>query len=92
MSKCTACDEEIGQRDGAPWLKYKNIELCSGCYIDLIVPIFEMRGAGDGGMIDLIFRECLNLNYNLKHKKKTIPVSELGNRIARHFGNNDGDS
>lgn len=88
MSKCTACNEEIGQQNGAPWLKYKNLELCSNCYIDMIIPIFEMRGAGDGGLIDIMFKECVNLDYNLKHKKNSIPISELGNRIARYFKSN----
>ena len=86
MSKCTACKEEIAQQDGAPFLKYKNLELCTGCYVELIVPIFEMKGKGDGGVIDIFFRECVSLDYNLKHKKKSIPISELANRISRYFG------
>jgi len=85
MSKCTACNKEIGQKNGAPWLKYKNLELCSGCYIEMIIPIFEMRGAGDGGLIDILFRECVNLDYNLKAKKKSIPLSKLGDRIGKYF-------
>lgn len=85
MSKCTACNGEIGQKDGAPWLEFKNLELCSQCYIEMIIPIFEMRGMGDGGIIDIFFRECVKLDYNLKWKKKHIHISKLGERIARYF-------
>ncbi len=85
MATCTACGEDIGESQGAPYLKFKNLRLCSGCYVEMIVPIFEMRNMGDGGLINLIFTECVRLNYNLKQKKKPVPLSELGKRIARYF-------
>jgi len=89
MSKCSACKDEIGEVHGAPYLHFKDIRLCSGCYINMITPIFELRGAGDGGLIDIIFQECVRLDFNLKRKKKTIPVSKLGERIARYFPNEE---
>ncbi len=85
MSQCTSCGEEIGEAQGAPYLKFKKLRLCLGCYRELIVPIFELRGMGDGGIIDIIFTECVRLDHNLKRKKKRIPVSELGDRIGRYF-------
>ena len=85
MSECTSCGEEIYENQGAPYLKFKNLLLCSGCYTELIVPIFSMRGMGDGGLIDIIFAECVRLDYNLKQKEHRVSVSELGDRISRLF-------
>jgi hypothetical protein len=47
MSKCSSCGEEIGEHQGAPYLEFKNLCLCSGCYVELIVPIFEMQEMED---------------------------------------------
>ena len=77
MSKCTACNKEIGQEDGAPWMEFKNLELCSSCYIGMILPIFKMRGMGDGGIIDIAFQECVGSDFDLKRKKKRLPMSAL---------------
>jgi hypothetical protein len=86
MLQCTSCGEEIGEIHGAPYLEFKKLRLCSGCYQELIIPIFEMRGMGDGGLIDIIFTECVRLDHNLKWKKKKIPISALRERIGRCFG------
>jgi hypothetical protein len=80
---CSACNKEI--EDGAPWIEHENLLLCSGCYTNLIPKIFEMRGMGDGGIIDIIFQECVKLTHNIKYKKKFIPISKLGERIAKLF-------
>ena len=70
MANCSACNDEIGQ--GAPWLKYRNIILCSNCYINLIPRIYKMKGADDGGLIEILYQECVKVTHNIRYKKTSF--------------------
>jgi hypothetical protein len=83
MASCSACKENISP--GAPWLKYRDIVLYSGCYINLIPRIYKMNGAGDGGLITVLFEECVKMTHNIKYKKNFINISKLDERIAKVF-------
>ena len=83
MANCTACNDKIEQ--GAPWLKYRDVVLCSDCYINLIVSIYKMKGAGDGGLIEILFQECVKMTHNIKYKKNFIHISKLDERIYKIF-------
>ena len=68
--ECSACNERIRQSvTGEPFLPFKNIKLCSSCYEGIISEIYGMAGAGDGGMIHLIFQYCLQSSKNRKRRK-----------------------
>lgn len=70
--QCSACGANIKQNEtGEPCLPYKQLFLCSECYIDLIPNIYKMAGAGDGGIIHIVFKTCLQTNVN---RKKRIPI------------------
>ena len=80
---CSSCDKEI--EPGAPWIEHENLVLCSGCYVNLIPKIYKMSGMGDGGVIDILFQECVKLKFNIKYKKKFIAFSKLEERVAKYF-------
>lgn len=70
--ECLTCDRLIEQDlTGEPYLIFKDKEICYSCYINLIEEIYKMSGAGDGGLIHLLFKECLISGRN---KKKRVPI------------------
>ena len=72
IKECSACKAIIDQdATGEPYLSFKNIILCSDCYITLIPKIYSRAGAGDGGIIHVYFKVCLETNNN---RSRRIPV------------------
>ena len=70
--RCTCCNKTIEQETtGNPYLVYKNLTLCSNCFIGIIPEIYSMADTGDGGLIHLIFKQLLSDKHNRK-KKYTI--------------------
>ena len=72
-NKCSACYAEINTPvTGEPYLDFKKITLCFNCYLDITPEIYNLSGAGDGGLLHLIFSDCLKSNRNRK-KRRMIP-------------------
>ena len=70
---CSACSAEINTPiTGEPYLEFKKLTLCYTCYLDITPEIYKLSGAGDGGLLHLIFSDCLKSNRNRK-KRKAIP-------------------
>lgn len=70
---CTACDIVIDVcKTGEPYLPFKNIYLCSVCYVDILEPIYKQSGYGDGGVIHYTFQSCLASSFN-RRKRQAIP-------------------
>ena len=66
---CALCDREIcHDLTGEPYLNYKK-NICYECYINLISEIYKMAGAGDGGIIHLIFKEVLSSSINRAYRR-----------------------
>ena len=72
MNICIICESDISQNyTGEPYLIFKGKPVCFDCYIDIIEPIYGMAGAGDGGMVHVLFYEMLSSSHNRK-KRRTI--------------------
>lgn len=70
---CHACLSYINQfTTGEPYLNYNFLNLCYPCYVDIIPEIYDKAGKGDGGLIHLIFADCLKSSVN-RIKRKIIP-------------------
>lgn len=66
---CSICDRNINQDlTGEPYLIYKK-NICYKCYLGIIPEIYNMSGKGDGGIIHIIFRECLYSSTNRAYRK-----------------------
>jgi hypothetical protein len=71
---CALCDRSIMQsKTGEPCLAYKNKHVCFDCYMDLAEKIYDMAGMGDGGLIHIIYHECLKSRHN---RARRIPISQ----------------
>jgi hypothetical protein len=65
MRVCSACNSSISQEQtGEPFIVFKAVVLCYGCYVDLIPKIYSMSGAGDGGIIHTFYNICLKSSHN----------------------------
>lgn len=53
-----------------PYLIYNNNYICFNCYIGLSKSIYKMSGFGDGGLIHLIYKDCLSSNHNKKKRSR----------------------
>lgn len=70
---CALCDDEIRQSfTGEPCLIFKEKAICSNCYVSLAKEVYQMAGAGDGGLIHLIYKSCLSSSHN-RSKRKLVP-------------------
>jgi len=69
---CALCDRNMFPEDtGEPWLRFKDKPICFDCYIGITPQIYKMSGAGDGGLINLIFKTVLSSSHN---RKKRLPI------------------
>lgn len=71
---CELCCGWIEGSKGEPHLYFKSQNLkeshiCMTCYGNLIPAIYEMAGAGDGGIIHLEFKLALQSRHNRKHRQ-----------------------
>jgi len=67
VRQCALCGRTIDQdRTGEPYLPFKGKYICFQCYTDLPNEIYDMSGAGDGGIIHLVFYACLRSSHNRK--------------------------
>jgi len=70
---CVLCGNKILQSiTGEPCLIFKEKAICSSCYTSLASEVYQMAGAGDGGLIHLIYKSCLSSSHN-KSKRRPIP-------------------
>jgi hypothetical protein len=63
---CDICNSAID--NGAPYLPFKSKVLCYQCYIDIVSRIYKMAGFGDGGLLHIIFKNCLVSSVNRKNR------------------------
>ena len=69
---CSLCDKKVyPNRTGEPHLTFNNRSICYECYTSIIPQIYTMAGYGDGGIIHLIFKECLSSCHN-RQRKPTV--------------------
>jgi len=86
MINCNICNREIlVQEIGEPFLRFKGKVFCQDCYIGLIKPIYEKSGMGDGGIIHLIFQECLNSPHNRKNRKQILNYKKQYNKLLHKY-------
>jgi hypothetical protein len=70
--KCVFCNHCVDRNvSGEPFLPFKNKMVCYDCYLGLIPEIYDMAGAGDGGMIHVLFKMMLSSSFN---RKKRTPI------------------
>ena len=60
--KCIFCAHLIEPVE--PSLSFNNCIICFECYIKIIPEIYKMAGYGDGGIIHLVFNDCLHSTHN----------------------------
>jgi hypothetical protein len=78
QGECSACNKMIDQDlIGEPFLPFKNINLCSSCYEQLIEQIYRMAGCGDGGFIHLMFKHCLQSGHNRRKRKPIYQYKKI---------------
>jgi hypothetical protein len=73
--KCLICNSPI--YSGESFLEFKSKTICSICCEEMIFPIYEMAGQGDGGVIHLEF----NLAVTSKHNRRRKPTVKDYKRI-----------
>lgn len=94
---CILCERAMyPQKTGEPWLGTYDKPICYSCYVDLIQEIYKMAGMGDGGIIHLIFQECLRSGHNRKRKPTVRNYRKVFKQICQkynfqcvHCGSND---
>jgi hypothetical protein len=73
---CSLCKSEINTtKTGEPYLEFKDNEICSTCYLDLIWPIYKMAGYGDGGLVHIAFKWAMSSSYN-KKRRRSLSVNK----------------
>ena len=83
---CSACNVEINQStSGAPFLPFKGINLCLSCYETIITDIYSMAGSGDGGMIHLIFKGCLQSSHNRRKRKPITKYKKILKELLHKY-------
>ena len=60
--KCIFCYHPVDP--AGPFLSFIGCIVCSVCYIRLIPEIYQKAGHGDGGLIHLVFNDCLHSTHN----------------------------
>lgn len=84
--KCNLCDRDIRQDEtGEPVLEIGVKCLCYECYIGLIENIYNMAGVGDGGLVHLIYSNCLQSNHNRKRRKGIANYSKVMERLLHKY-------
>ena len=68
---CKLCKGKINNDSrGDPCIEFKDSYICSNCYIHLLPVILEMDGAGDGGIICLVWRDFMHQKgYKIAKRK-----------------------
>ena len=85
-AKCDLCGALIEQyKTGEPFLSFKNKDVCFSCYLDLIPEIYKMAGMGDGGIIHLVFSECLRSQFNRKRRVTMANYKETLDKLLHKY-------
>lgn len=82
-SDCDLCNKKIHESE--PWLLHKNHTICSACYIEMIPAIYEMAGYGDGGLIHLIFKSCLQDGHKRKRRKSLANYQKIMEKLKNKY-------
>lgn len=83
---CSLCDCAMFPAEtGEPWLAFNNKSICFNCYIDLIEEIYKMAGYGDGGIIHLLFSDCLFSSHNRKIRKPIRQYQKILNQLLKKY-------
>lgn len=84
--KCLFCEHIIHTwKTGEPALDYKGKSICFDCYLDLPRAVYRMAGMGDGGIIHLIFADCLRSNHNKKYRRSLKQNKVLFNKLLEKY-------
>lgn len=83
---CILCEQEIKQYlTGEPYLVLKGKPICFHCYLELIPSIYQMAGAGDGGMIHILYQQCLSSTHNRKNRKQITNYKKMLNKLLHKY-------
>ena len=83
---CEVCERKIIQdQTGEPFLLFKQKPICYDCYINLIPAIYEMSGAGDGGLIHFIFQKLLVSSHNRKQRIQIPRYKIILNKLLNKY-------
>lgn len=83
---CSACGAYINQDEtGEPYLPFKNIILCSTCYINLVPEIYRMAGKGDGGLIHLQFKYFLQSTHNIRKRTQIRQYQTIFKQLLHKY-------
>ena len=70
---------------GEPYLLYRALILCSNCYINLAQEIYTMSGAGDGGLIHLIYKDSLQSGHNRKRRGRLKDYNKILKKLLYKY-------
>jgi hypothetical protein len=78
--KCCLCNSEIKDYNGHPYIIFKEKTICTNCGLDLIPIIYKIDV---GGLSHLLFKLCLESEFNRKHRK-ALP-KEILNKLLHKY-------
>ena len=86
VAECDICGVTIDNvNTGEPCLEFKGKHLCYKCYLDIIPEIYSMAGAGDGGLIHIIFKDCVSSPHNRRRRRQISGYKTVFNELGLRY-------
>jgi len=81
--KCFICGEPIEWNDVS--IEFKSRTICSICCEEMILPIYELAGQGDGGLIHLVFNYAVTSKHNRRRKPTVRNYKTIFNKLLHKY-------